>query len=943
MKNLRYWIGYLGLMLLIGVGYGLWQKSAFQTSTKGSGRIAFYQDSMHPWVKSDRPGKCTICAMDLTPINEGNKGFTSDGKVLILSSNNVRVLNVQTEEVKRAALTHVLQVAGTLEGNESRKTYIASPTPGRIQSLAVEFAGVEVEKGQSLITLYSPELVQKRAYLFSLRGDQSTLGNGLMRATANSDPYSGDLLAPQSGVVTERSVYVGQYIDQGQRLLTIVDASVLWFRFDVYERDLAWLRTGQKLEVTTAAVPGKKFPAIISFIEPMLNEATRTVKVRADIDNPMVSANGDRQRELRFGMYADGRLKAEIPSIISVPRSAILFPGATAYTYVEKGGGAYERRIVKVGRQGGDRWEILAGLSDGDRVVVSGNVLLDAQAQFSRGSDGTAEDDPDSSLAAPVETPGMDAPAAEIPLTATAREALVAFVAAADGVSGALASDDLDQLQKAVHRLSGATTDLAKEIGEDHPWHTLVAPLTKVSFWPVPKTLGDARKSFLPFSTKAVALIQELRGSGDAFSSLKVYHCPMAPKPGLWLQARGPLRNPYYGAQMLSCGTEVPRANAEHSSTVKEISAAHHNPAKSIAEVPREILQIKGESEQAMEPAAKPAPTASPKIDSGKSRPPPSSGNRDPSLLKNPLEDAKVSSTANGEMRYDADVPVGVGTNGHSPSRQPKDTRLNTKVQGQAAYGFMAYRDELQRKRWDAIAEASLIEATNGTGQKVVAPPVVRAGNSDSVLGVPQPKDGAVVYPGLTVTREVDELRQPFFAELRGRNTNDVVKPTLTNDGSALTADLSRFASGRGLNIPPSLPALATFLTNASLVSFSLASDDLGAFKKWVVKLAADVPPLQKELDGAAPWESARLRIESFVNGPADDSLVDARQRFVPFSMAVSEMTRHYRKANPGFAGMMVYHCPKAPSPGMWVQISGPLRNPFYGSKMPTCGEPVLE
>jgi Cu(I)/Ag(I) efflux system membrane fusion protein len=269
-------------MLLIGVGYGLWQKSAFQTSTKGSGRIAFYQDSMHPWVKSDRPGKCTICAMDLTPINEGNKGFTSDGQVLILSSNNVRVLNVQTEEVKRAALTHVLQVAGTLEGNESRKTYIASPTPGRIQSLAVEFAGVEVEKGQSLITLYSPELVQKRAYLFSLRGDQSTLGNGLMRATANSDPYSGDLLAPQSGVVTERSVYVGQYIDQGQRLLTIVDASVLWFRFDVYERDLAWLRTGQKLEVTTAAVPGKKFPAIISFIEPMLNEATRTVKVRAD-------------------------------------------------------------------------------------------------------------------------------------------------------------------------------------------------------------------------------------------------------------------------------------------------------------------------------------------------------------------------------------------------------------------------------------------------------------------------------------------------------------------------------------------------------------------------------------------------------------------------------------------------------------------------------------
>lgn len=929
-------------MLLFGVGYGLWQKSMVHGGAKGAGKIAFYQDSMHPWVKSDRPGKCTICAMDLTPIYQGNKGFASDGKVLILSSNNVRVLNVQTEEVKRAGLTHVLQVAGTLEGNEARKTYIASPTPGRIQSLAVEYAGVEVEQGQTLMTLYSPELVQRRAYLVSVRGDQSTLGNGLMRATTNSDPYAGDLVAPQSGVVTERNVYAGQYIEQGQRLLTIVDASVLWFRFDVYERDLAWLRTGQKLEVTTAAVPGKKFPAIISFIEPMLNEATRTVKVRADIDNPRVSANGDRQRELRFGMYADGRLKAEIPSIISVPRSAILFPGATAYTYVEKGGGAYERRIVKVGRQGGDRWEILGGLSEGDRVVVSGNVLLDAQAQFSRGSDETANDEPDSSPATPVEAPGMDSPAAGVPLNATAREALVGFVEAADGVSGALASDNLEQLQKAVLRLPGATTALAKEIGDDHPWHTLVDSLTKMSSWPVPKTLEEARKTFLPFSTKAVALIQELRGSGDDFSSLKVYHCPMAPKPGLWFQTKGPLRNPYYGAEMLTCGSEVPRTPAKPSVVAEEISHPHPNPSKSTTPVTGGAPDSRQDASSAMMPASKPSPAPTLKRGSENSSAQVSSGNRQPTPAKVPPSASKAAAPIHHEMDSEKEGPKH-GTNGLPPSRQPKESRLTTKVQGQAAYGFMAYRDELQRKRWDAMAEASLTEETNGTARKLPPPAVVRAGNSDSALGVPQPKDGAVVYPGLTVTREVDELRQPFFAELRGRNTNELVKPSETNAGSSVTADLTHFAPGRGLNIPPSLPALATFLTNASLVGFSLASDDLGAFNNWVVKLAADVAPLQKELAGAAPWESARLRIESFVNGPADDSLQDARQRFLPFSTAVSEMTRHYRKANPGFAGMMVYHCPKAPSPGMWVQICGPLRNPFYGSKMPTCGEPVLE
>ena len=381
------------ILLVCGVaicgtgGYALWRMGATAHSPGPARKVLYYQDSMHPWIKSDQPGKCTVCGMELTPILAGQSGFGLREGMVGLSSNSVTVLNVQTEEVRRQPLSRALRVAGTLEPNEARKTIIAAPSPGRIQASAVEFAGMEVVQGQMLLTLFSPELVQRRAFLRTVGGDPSSVGKGLVRASADSNPYLGDILAPQSGVVVERNVFPGQYVVEGEKLLTIVDASVLWFRFDVYEQQLAWLKPGQTINVTVAAVPGKKFPAVISFIEPTLTEATRTIKVRADIMNPVVATNGGPQRLLQFGLYAEGSLRTEIRDVLAVPRSAILFPGGAAYAYVAKGNGVYERRRIQLGRQGDSRWEVLHGLEAGDRVVTSGNVLIDAQAQFNQGSD----------------------------------------------------------------------------------------------------------------------------------------------------------------------------------------------------------------------------------------------------------------------------------------------------------------------------------------------------------------------------------------------------------------------------------------------------------------------------------------------------------------------------------------------------------------------------
>jgi membrane fusion protein, copper/silver efflux system len=557
---------------ICGTGaHALWRMSATVRSPGPARKVLYYQDSMHPWIKSDQPGKCTVCGMGLTPILAGQSGFGLREGMVGLSSNSATVLNVQTEVVSRQPLSRTLRVAGTLEPNEARKTIIAAPSPGRIQASAVEFAGMEVEQGQMLITLFSPELVQRRAFLRTVGGDASSVGNGLVRASADSNPYLGDIVAPQSGVVVERNVYPGQYVVEGEKLLTIVDASVLWFRFDVYEQQLPWLKLGQTIDVTVAAVPGKKFPAVISFIEPTLSEATRTVKVRADILNPVVATNGGPQRLLRFGLYAEGSLSTEIRDGLAVPRTAILFPGGAAYAYVSKGNGVYERRRVQLGRQGDSRWEVLHGLEAGDHVVTSGNVLIDAQAQFNQGSD--ADETGSGGVAAaepgeePMDTAMSPAASADSPHSMAAasaamqpgqRRALAEFLTVADGISRALAADSLGQLKTNTGALPGAVSSLAKALGDNHPWHPLLKHIQEFATWPVPTDLAAARRTLLPFSTRVVELVQLARGTDEEFRSLKVYHCPMAPKPGLWFQAKGPLRNPFYGAEMLTCGNEVP-------------------------------------------------------------------------------------------------------------------------------------------------------------------------------------------------------------------------------------------------------------------------------------------------------------------------------------------------------------------------------------------------
>ncbi len=595
------------LVALYVAGRGLWRLSAHPPASGGTRQIVGYQDSMHPWVKSAGPGKCTICAMDLTPRYEGEGDSVANDDRVVLSSNRITVLNVQTDEVKRRPLRFTLRVAGTLDADESRKAIFSAPAAGRIHEMVVGAVGDEVEAAKPLLTFYSPELATwRRAYVVRSRTTSPTSphfagrvheeaedkmptkpGMSSMPEThptpgpsaPGMDPNFSDLLSPLSGTIVERKVFNGQYVMEGDRLLTIVDTSVLWFRFNVYERQLPWLHKGQKVQMTVPALPGREFSGVISVIEPTLDEATRTIKVRAAIPNPVVGDATQNQRLLRLGMFAEASVLAEVPDVLAVPRTAILSPGDRAYAYVDEGGGAYALRQVTLGRQGDGFCEILKGLTEGDRVVTAGNVLIDAQAQFTQpmrqepttdeGKTQLANSQtPLSARAEPANpevvaelpSPGQTEPRATAPpLTKAQAKALDNFLGVANNISAALAADSFSDWQGSLPQVSGSASALSAEFGASHPWHQAVEGIAAAAVWPTAKDLTAARAAFLPFSTQVVRLVQLLQADTSEDRSLKVYHCPMAPKPGLWFQASEPLRNPYFGAKMLGCGEEVRR------------------------------------------------------------------------------------------------------------------------------------------------------------------------------------------------------------------------------------------------------------------------------------------------------------------------------------------------------------------------------------------------
>jgi membrane fusion protein, copper/silver efflux system len=297
-----------------------------------------------------------------------------------------------------------IRAAARVMLDETKVAKVQSKLEGWIEQVYVDSVGRLVKAGEPLVTVYSPEaLATQQEYLLALRAQNTMRDNPvheMLGSTENmvaaakkrlelwdiSDAQieqigrSGQpikalmLAAPVSGFVMERNAFSKQRVMGDTVLYTLADQSTVWVVADVFEFEAAGVRVGQPAALTLSYLPGRVFHGKVSYILPQVDPNTRTLKVRIEFPNPGFALKPD--------MYGEVELKTGGGRRLVVPQSAVLQSGDGATVYLDLGDGRFEPRAVKTGAQAGGRIEILSGLKEGDRIVTSGNFLMDSESRL---------------------------------------------------------------------------------------------------------------------------------------------------------------------------------------------------------------------------------------------------------------------------------------------------------------------------------------------------------------------------------------------------------------------------------------------------------------------------------------------------------------------------------------------------------------------------------
>jgi len=355
--------------------------------------------AMHPQIRMEEPGDCPICGMDLIPLKTPGSGDASiDPDAIQLSAEAAALANVQTTIVSRQNPVKEVQLYGTIQVDERLSQSQTSHVSGRIEKLFVSFTGESVRRGQPIATIYSPELLNAQQELIEaakMKDLQPALVQAVrekLRLWKLTDQQiarieqSGevspliDVAATTSGIVISKNVNQGDYVNTGTVLFDVANLSQVWAVFDAYESDLPFLKVGDRLEYTLQSLPGKTFSGKISFINPILDPATRTAKVRVETANPGM--------ELKPEMYANALINAPLKQYyneVVIPKSAILWTGKRSIVYVKQPDTetpAFLLREIELGPSLGDAYVVLSGINDEDEIVTNGAFTIDASAQL---------------------------------------------------------------------------------------------------------------------------------------------------------------------------------------------------------------------------------------------------------------------------------------------------------------------------------------------------------------------------------------------------------------------------------------------------------------------------------------------------------------------------------------------------------------------------------
>lgn len=621
----------LGYMMRGGGGEG---RDAGHVHADTEDSATSWTCSMHPQIQLPKPGKCPICLMDLIPVETGAVDAEASPRRLVMTPAARKLAEVQTVAVERRVAQADVRMVGKVDYDETRMVHLSAWVAGRLDRLYVDYTGIQVRKGDHMVYMYSPELLASQTELLEAlraterlkRSDQPQMQETARQTVqaardklrlwgltneqieeietrgAPSDHMT--IFAPKGGIVVEKHATEGMYVDVGTRIYTIADLSRVWVLLDAYESDMSWIRYGQEVEFETEAYPGEMFRGRITFIDPVLNAQTRTVKVRVNVENsdhrlkpemfvravvhahvasggrvmdpqlsgkwicpmhPEVVESGPGQcRECGMQLVTAESLGYanidESQPDLMVPVSAVLITGKRAVVYVEvpeTEQPTYEGREVVLGPRAGDSYQVKSGLQAGEHVVVNGAFKIDSALQIQARPSMMNPDGGGSAGHTGHGAHGRSSAArAFAPRAFT--ENLAPVFASYFELQQALAGDDFAAAIAAFGRLraSVGSVDAATLTGSSRAeWTQLAGEVDEAAKRGASSAdIARARHGFADVSTVVLAM-EEHFGHPGTETHYRV-HCPMAfdNQGADWLQTSNTVSNPYFGAAMARCG-----------------------------------------------------------------------------------------------------------------------------------------------------------------------------------------------------------------------------------------------------------------------------------------------------------------------------------------------------------------------------------------------------
>ncbi|MCB0409189.1 MAG: efflux RND transporter periplasmic adaptor subunit [Flavobacteriales bacterium] len=521
--------------------------------------------SMHPQIRQPEPGDCPICGMDLIPLEENSN---ENPLVFSMSDEAVKIANIQTTKIGETGNSeNGIALSGKIKPDETASSSVVTHVSGRIEKLYVSYTGQSVAKGQKVAEIYSPQLISAQKELIEankVKSSNPSLYNAaynklknwklndnqiesILKSESIIETFS--IYAQFSGVIKTKKVSVGDYLKEGEVLFDLQSLSKVWAVFDVYETDIANVKIGDPVEFTTTSYPDEKFTAKVNFIDPLINPSTRTISVRANIQN--------NNSKLKPDMFINGWVKGSPnqKATLLVPKSAVLWTGKRSVVYLKLPNQtvpSFEYRNIEIGEAIGDSYKVISGLESGDEVVTNGAFVIDASAQLNNQS---------SMMNQNLVNPNDNFTSSEIPdyvdqtdekfkvqlneLLSTYYNLKDAFVNDKADLANSEAKNLLKSLEKVEMKLLK---------GDAHMYWMTQKNNIQLSGEKIANSndINEQRNQFISISN---AMINSVKAFGVKNVSYEQY-CPMADdnNGAYWLSESNKVLNPYFGSSMLNCG-----------------------------------------------------------------------------------------------------------------------------------------------------------------------------------------------------------------------------------------------------------------------------------------------------------------------------------------------------------------------------------------------------